>query len=185
MSSHARNDRRHLDGEPSDVDTAGEGAQPHLVFIPPPQERPRSRFAPKLSVEQRRAVVRMRSEGRTLEAVAQRFGVCVRSVRHLVGCGRYGGTEPVSHMELASSQNNVVDDSRRPAARRGVDLLIRGLPLENYRALAELAESADCSVADFTRELLACAAPPTPARRPTTVRRVGLRHLVSTWASDG
>lgn len=187
MSSHARSDRRDVDGELSDVDTAADGAQQHLVFISPAREVPRSPFAPKLTVDQRRAAVRMRIEGASWNAVAQRFGVRPRSVKHLVHCGRYGRIpDPVSHVELASSpsENAIVDDSRRGATRKGVDLIIRGLPIENFHTLEVLAAEARCSVADFALDLLACAVPPTVPEPVKTTQRVGLRHLVSTWRTE-
>jgi hypothetical protein len=162
-----------------------DGGQLHLVFPSAAQEGPRRTNAHKLTVTQRHALVCMRREGRSRNAVAQRFGVSPSNVDYLVGCGRYGGVPaPASHVELASSENNIVDDSRRRATRKGVDLIIRGLPLANHRTLERLAGEAGCSVADFTLDLLACAAPPTAPEPARTVQRVGLRHLMSTWRTE-
>lgn len=160
-----------------------DGGQLHLVFPSAAQEGPRRTNAHKLTVAQRHALVCMRREGRSRNAVAQRFGVSPSNVDYLVRCGRYGAIsapQPVSQVEMSSSSvsSTSMDGSSRRVARTGVDLLIRSLPLENHRTLERLAIGSEWSVADFARELLACAAPPSPE---PPVRRVGLRHLVSTW----
>lgn len=178
------------DGDSADEDASvntpsRDGGQLHLVFPSATQERPCRTNAHKLTVAQRHALVCMRREGRSRNAVAQRFGVSPSNVDYLVGCGRYGGVpDPPSHVELASSENNIVDDSRRHATRKGVDLIIHGLPIENFRTLEVLAAEAGCSVADFTLDLLACAVPPTVPEPVKTTQRVGLRHLVSTWRTE-
>lgn len=149
----------------------------------------RSPFAPKLTVAQRRAAVRMRREGGSWNAVAQCFAVSPTNVQYLVRCGRYDArpvAEPVSQVRVTTpvpqTIGDITDGGRR-AARAGVDLIIHSLPLEHHRTLERLAGEAGWSVADFARELLACAAPPTSAEPAAVVRRVGLRHLVSTWES--
>lgn len=186
MNAHGREARRQTDGSPLDAESADEGAQLHLVFSSPTQEGGPRRFAPKLTIEQRRAAVRMRREGNTWKAVAQRFGVCIRSVRHLFHCGRYGAIESASLEEPAStpSESRIIIESSRLTTRKGVDLIIYDLPLDNYRVLEQFAEIAGCSAAAFALELLACATPPTSPEPAKEIRRVGLRHLLSTWRSE-
>ena len=199
MTSHASdpiNGRQDLElhsapEEKSGSRAAGDGGQLPLAFLPPVDVRPSNPFAPKLTPALRHAAVHMRSQGNSWDSVAQRFGVTPKSVKYLVGCGRYGGPAapaPVSEVRVTSesSSDGVIDpEGRTPAT--GVDLIIRGLPQDNYRALQDHAHHAGWSVADFARELLACATPPSPvnpATAATAIRRVGLRHLVSTWRSE-
>ncbi len=131
-----------------------------------------SPYAPKLTVEQRREAVRMVRDGQSMKSVARQFGVRPNSIENLVRRGRYVGEDIAGTGGAPTS---------RDGSRTGVDLIIRSLPLENYRVLEESANAAGWSLADFARELLACAALPSPVHRPI---RVGLRHLVSTWRSE-
>lgn len=144
---------------------------------------PLNPYAPKLTVEQRREAVRMVRDGQSMTSVARHFGVRPNSIENLVRKGRYVGKD-VAHTAPAGN-TTVPADTYAPssgvASRTGVDLIIRGLPLENYKTLEESADAAGWSLADFVRELLACAAPPSPIRRPI---RVGLRHLISTWRTE-
>lgn len=141
-------------------------------------------YAPKLTVEQRREAVRMVHDGRSMKSVARHFGVWPNSIENLVRKGRYAG-EAVSRTTptVVPTMSVGPDGAPPPSAgsRTGVDLLIHGLPLENFRALQERANDAGWSVADFAREILACAVPPSMEGRPRPILRVGLRHLISTW----
>lgn len=179
----------HDDPSNGAVPTPGDELDPGVNSVNPAERR--SPFAPKLTVAQRRAAVRMRREGRPWNAVAQCFAVSPTNVQYLVRCGRYEArpvADPVSQVRVTTpvpQTNGDVANSSRCAARTGVDLIIRSLPLENHRILERLAAEANWSVVDFARELLACAAPPTSAEPAATIRRVGLRHLVSTWEGPG
>lgn len=137
------------------------------------------RCPPKLTVEQRRDAVRMRSTGVPVKAVARHFGVSPKSIRHLVGSGRYcagaRGAEGRVRPAAPAESGTVIRSCT------GVDLLIYGLPLSTHRALEKLAADAGWSVAAFARELLVCSVLPLPPHRAMPNRRVGLRHLVSTW----
>ncbi len=123
-------------------------------------------------------------DGRSMKSVARHFGVWPNSIENLVRKGRYAG-EAVSRATPAVVPTMAVrpDDAAPSSAgsRTGVDLLIHGLPLENFRALQEHATEAGWSVADFALELLACAVPPSVEGRHRPILRVGLRHLISTW----
>jgi hypothetical protein len=120
-------------------------------------------------------------DGQSTSSVARHFGVRLNSIENLVRKGHYVG-EDVARAAPAVDGTVPADTYGAPSSgvtsRTGVDLIIRSLPLENYKALEESANAAKWSLADFARELLACAAPPSPVHRPI---RVGFRHLVSTW----
>lgn len=140
------------------------------------------RCPPKLTVEQRRDAVWMRSTGVPVKAVARHFGVSPKSIRHLVESGRYcarGAEGRVRPASAAPAESGTVIRSRA-----GVDLLVYGLPLSTHRTLEKLAADSGWSVAAFARELLVCSVLPSPTHRAMPVRRVGLRHLVSTWEAN-
>ena len=139
------------------------------------------RCPPKLTVEQRREAVWMRSTGVPLKAVAKHFGVSPKSIRHLVQSGRYcsgarGAEGRVRPVGAAPAESGTVIRSRA-----GVDLLVYGLPLSTHRTLEKLTADSGWSVAAFARELLVCSVLPSPTHRAMPIRRVGLRHRVSNW----
>lgn len=145
-----------------------------------------SRFAPKLTVEQRRTAVRMHSAGTSLRSVARHFGVWPAAVAHLVRSPRYcaGGRTIEAHNAPASPPP--ADSGVRIATpRAGVDLLVYDLPRSTHRTLEKLAEDVGWSVAAFVREVIVCSVLPSPPHRAMPIRRVGLRHRVSTWKGAG
>lgn len=145
-------------------------------------------YAPKLTVDQRREAVRRCAGGEPQRAVARHFGVGRRSIENLVQSGRYGG-QPKAAVPAPTPGSpppeRVVTIPSGQGARKGVDVLVYGLPVATHRSLEALATEVGWSVAAFAREMLVCCVLPSPPPRAMPIRRVGLRHLVSTWEATG
>ena len=141
-----------------------------------------SRFAPKLTIEQRRSAVGMHRAGASLRSVARHFGVWPAAVAHLVRSPRYcAGARTIEAYNAPASPPPADSGVRVARPRAGVDLLVYGVPLDTHRAVEKLAGDVGWSVADFVHELIVCSVLPSPPHRAMPIRRVGLRHLVSTW----